>query len=328
MKLRSELVFSRWYMRRVVLLFLLINLSATLPGQQVLLPVKEGSLRFAVIGDSGTGGSGQYEIGRQLARYDQKFPFTMVLMLGDNLYGGESPRDFEKKFERPYQPLLNAGVKFYAALGNHDDPSQQRSYKFFNMNGERFYTFRPKSGIRLFALDSNYMDPKQLEWLETQLQQSGSDWKICFFHHPLYSSGEKHGSSVELRKILEPIFIKYGVNVVFSGHEHFYERIKPQSGIYYFISGAAGQLRRGNVGRTELTAKAFDTDNHFMLVEIAGDEMYFETVSRSGQVVDSGVIARPNSRRATGVAAGKAGTTKTTGVLQTRRKETVSRRPG
>jgi len=301
-------------MRRVVLLFLLINLSATAPGQQVLLPVKEGSVRFAVIGDSGTGGSGQYEIGKQLARYDQKFPFTMVLMLGDNLYGGESPRDFEKKFERPYQPLLNAGVKFYAALGNHDDPSQ-RSYKFFNMNGERFYTFKPKSGIRFFALDSNYMDPKQLEWLETQLQQSGSDWKICFFHHPLYSSGEKHGSAVELRRILEPIFMKYGVSVVFSGHEHFYERIKPQNGIYYFISGAAGKLRKGNVGRTELTAKAFDTDNHFMLVEIAGEEMYFETVSRAGQVVDSGVIVRPNSRRSTGVAAGKAGTMKTTGVL-------------
>jgi hypothetical protein len=327
MKPRTGVVFSKWNMRRVALLFLLLNLSATVSGQQVLLPVKEGSLRFAVIGDSGTGGSAQYEVGRQLALYDQKFPFTMVLMLGDNLYGGESPRDFEKKFERPYQPLLNSGVKFYAALGNHDDPSQ-RSYKFFNMNGERFYTFRPKSGIRFFALDSNYMDPKQLEWLETQLQQSASDWKICFFHHPLYSSGEKHGSSVELRKILEPIFIKYGVNVVFSGHEHFYERIKPQSGIYYFISGAAGQLRRGNVGRTELTAKAFDSDNHFMLVEIAGDEMYFETVSRSGQVVDSGVIARPNSRRATGAAAGKAGTTKATGVLETRRKEATSRRPG
>ncbi len=289
-------------MRRVILFFLLISLSATLPGQQVLLPLKDGSLRFAVIGDSGTGGSAQYEIGGQLARYHQRFPFDMVLMLGDNLYGGESARDFEKKFERPYKPLLDAGVKFYAALGNHDD-SNQRFYRFFNMNGARFYTFRPKNGVRFFALDSNYMDSKQLEWLEKGLQQSGSEWKICFFHHPLYSSGEKHGSAVELRRILEPLFIKYGVSVVFSGHEHFYERIKPQSGIYYFISGAAGQLRKGNVGRTELTAKAFDTDNHFMLVEIAGEEMQFETISRIGQVVDSGAIIRPIGQRSTRVQA-------------------------
>lgn len=289
-------------MRRVVLFFLLSSLPATLPGQQVMLPLKNGSLRFAVIGDSGTGASAQYKIGEQLARYHQGFPFDIVLMLGDNLYGGESARDFQKKFERPYKPLLDAGVKFYAALGNHDDPSQ-RSYRFFNMNGERFYTFQPKNGIRFFTLDSNYLDPKQMVWLEKELKQSGSGWKICLFHHPLYSSGEKHGSALELRRILEPLFIQHGVSVVFSGHEHFYERIKPQGGIYYFISGAAGKLRKGNVRRTELTAKAFDKDNHFMLVEIAGEEMYFEAISRTGQVVDSGLIVRPNGHRSTRVQA-------------------------
>ena len=75
--------------------------------------------------------------------------------------------------------MLDAGVKFYAALGNHDNPNE-RFYKGFNMNGERFYTFKPKAGVRIFALDSNYMDPKQLEWLEKELAASGSDWKICF----------------------------------------------------------------------------------------------------------------------------------------------------
>lgn len=282
-------------MRRIVLLFLLISLSATLAGQQRQLPLKEGSLRLAVIGDSGTGGSAQYQIGQQLVRFHQTFPFEMVLMLGDNLYGGESARDFQKKFERPYKLLLDGSVKFYAALGNHDDPNQ-RSYKSFNMNGRRYYTFRPKEGIRFFALDSNYMDRDQLEWLEQQLRVSGSEWKICFFHHPLYSSGEKHGSAVELRRVLEPLFIKYGVNVVFAGHEHFYERIKPQNGIYYFISGAAGKLRKGNIARDDLLAKGFDTDLHFMLVEIAGDQMYFQTISRTGQTVDSGVVVRPNGR--------------------------------
>ena len=88
-------------------------------------------------------------------------------------------------------------MKFYAALGNHDDPNQ-RFYKPFNMNGERYYSFKPQQGsVRFFALDSNYMDKAQLDWLEKELAASGSDWKICFFHHPLYSSGDKHGSDVD-----------------------------------------------------------------------------------------------------------------------------------
>jgi hypothetical protein len=82
------------------------------------------------------------------------------------------------------------------------------------------------------------------------------------------------------------------VNVAFSGHEHFYERIKPQHGITYFISGAAGSLRANDIRPTELTDRGFDTDFHFMLVEIAGDELYFQAISRTGASIDSGVIRR------------------------------------
>ncbi len=264
--------------------------AATAP---LALPLKEGSLRFAVIGDSGTGEPGQNEIARLLTQWRADFPFEFVLMLGDNIYGRDDPRDYRKKFEEPYRALLDAGVKFYAALGNHDDPNQ-RFYARFNMGGERYYTFKaPKGGARFFALDSNYMDKPQLTWLEKELGASGADWKICFFHHPLYSSGKKHGSSEELRKVLEPVLLKHGVDVVLQGHEHFYERTLPQHGIYYFISGAAGQLRRSNIAKSDLTARGFDQDLHFMLIEIAEDEMHFQTVSRSGQTVDSGSIKRP-----------------------------------
>ena len=92
--------------------------------------------------------------------------------------------------------------------------------------------------------------------------------------------------------LLEPLFIKYGVNVVFSGHDHVYERVKPQKGIYYFVSGAAGQLRAGNMSSSDQTAVAFDRDQSFMVVEIAGSEMFFQAISRTGQTVDSGVIRR------------------------------------
>jgi predicted phosphodiesterase len=270
--------------------FLLALIALPAWCQIVVFPNKPDAARFAVIGDAGTGGKAQYEVGRRMAEYRNGFPFEFVLMAGDNIYGGEKPRDYQRKFEQPYRALLDKGVKFYAALGNHDDP-EQSSYKLFNMNGERYYSFRKKN-IRFIVLDSNYIDPPQLEWLEKELRGAGQDWTILLFHHPLYSSGDRHGSNLALRKVLEPLFVKYGVDVVFSGHDHFYERIKPQHGIYYFVTGAAGKLRRGDIEKTPLTAKGFDQDCSFLLVEVSGDQLCFQAVSRAGKVVDSGVITR------------------------------------
>ena len=108
--------------------------------QDLTLPLKPGSVRFAVIGDMGTGEPPQYELAGKLIEYRQKFPFEFVIMLGDNLYGGDAPADYANKFERPYKLLLDAGVPFYAALGNHDKPNE-RFYKSFNMNGQQYYTY-------------------------------------------------------------------------------------------------------------------------------------------------------------------------------------------
>ena len=158
------------------------------------------------------------------------------------------------------------------------------------MNGKEYYRFT-KGNVAFYSLNSNYMDKTQLKWLEDQLAKDTADWKICFFHHPLYSSGGKHGSDKELRKVVEPLFVKYGVNVVLAGHEHFYERIKPQQGIYYFISGAGGKLREGDVKeRSPLTDKAFDADMSFMLAEVIKNQMYFQVLSRTGATVDSGIL--------------------------------------
>lgn len=255
------------------------------------LPGDEDSVKFAVIGDAGTGGIAQYQIAERMAEARARFPYDFVIMLGDNMYGSEGPRDYLNKFERPYKPLLDADVKFYAALGNHDEPSQC-FYKPFNMDGDRFYTFT-KGDVEFFVLDSTYMSPQQIAWLKKALERSDAKWKIPYMHHPIYSSGERHGSETDLRVLIEPLFVQHGVDVVFAGHEHVYERLKPQQGIAYITEGASAKLRAGNIRvGSSLTAKGFDTDHSFMLVEILKDQMFFETISRRGRIVDSGIITR------------------------------------
>ena len=258
---------------------------------KLALPVKDGSVRFAVIGDTGSGTPKQRDVGNMMVQYRAIFPFEFVLMMGDNLYGGETPQDFVKKFSEPYKALLDSKVKFYATLGNHDQPLQV-NYENFNMNGKEYYRFK-KGNVAFYSLNSNYMDKKQVQWLEDELSRDTSEWKVCFFHHPPYSSAKKHGSDSQLRDVVEPIFVKYGVDVVLTGHDHVYERIKPQKGIYYFVSGAGGQLRSGDVSdASPLTEKSYDRDMHFMLFEVAGDQMYFQAISRTGETIDSGVINR------------------------------------
>jgi predicted phosphodiesterase len=261
------------------------------PAAATALQNDRESVKFAVIGDTGTGGAQQYAIGKLLAGARARFAFEFVIMLGDNIYGSERAADFVRKFEQPYRPLLDAGVRFYASLGNHDDPLQ-RFYALFNMNGNRYYTFERRD-VEFFVLDSTYMTPAQVRWIEDALERSDASWKIAYFHHPLYSSGRRHGSNTRLRAVLEPLFVKYGVDVVFAGHEHFYERVKPQRGIYYFTAGGAARLRKGNIDpKSGLTDRGFDTDNTFMLVEILKDRMAFDTISRQGQIVDSGSLTR------------------------------------
>jgi hypothetical protein len=228
------------------------------------------------------------------------FPYRFVVMLGDNIYDSHTPEDYRLKFERPYKPLLDDGVKFFAVIGNHDVESEMH-YPPFNMGGEPYYTFRPDAtlisdltgnDVQFFMLDTERPDSTQLAWLDRELEKSDARWKIPVFHRPIYSSGRYSSPARIFRSMLEPIFLRHGVKLALSGHEHFYERTKPQRGVTYFISGAAGSLRANDLRRTPLTAAGFDTDYSFMLFEATGDEMHFQSISRTGQSVDYGVIKR------------------------------------
>jgi hypothetical protein len=265
--------------------------AATDAFTPVTFPLAQDSTRFAIIGDSGTGQVPQRQVADQMMRTRETFPFTFVLMMGDNIYGSHGADDMRRKFDDPYNALLGAGVKFYASLGNHDKPTE-RFYAPFNMGGKRYYNFT-RGNAEFFALDSTYMDPAQLDWLRKSLSDSTSPWKICFFHHPLYSNARYHGPDLDLRQRLEPMFETYGVSVVLAGHDHVYERLQPQQGIYYFVLGNSGQLRFRNLRPSRQTLRGFDTDQTFAVFEIVGENLYFQTVSRTGLIVDSDVLVRP-----------------------------------
>lgn len=286
-------------MSRIVgaLLILLVVGMGPLAAPTLTLPNRANTLKFAVLGDSGSGDAGQYGLATQMGAVHQLFAFAFVIMVGDNFYGSQTPSELAKKFDRPYQPLLDAGVTFHAAIGNHDEPFTV-NYPPLNMGGRRYYTY-VRQQVRFFVLDTNIMDGPQLRWFESELQQSTEPWKIAYFHHPLYGNAGRHGSAVDIRVLLEPLLVSFGVAVVFTGHDHVYERLKPQNGVHYFVTGSGGKLRTGDLVPSASTAAGFDREQAFVIVEIDGDALFFQTISRTGVTVDSGMIPRPLRHDAT-----------------------------
>ncbi len=269
-------------------------------AEVLALPRRPGSIKFAAIGDAGRGDRAQYEVSAQMQAFRDVFPYDFVVMLGDNVYDGGTPDDYRRKFELPYKPLLDDDVEFYATIGNHDAVNQP-SYEPFHMGGKRYYTFRADQSllaritdtdVQFFMVDTETLDRTQVAWLDREMAKSRARWKIPIYHRPIYTSGRYAAPARLFRNMLEPVFLRHDVKVALSGHEHFYERIRPQQGITYFISGGAGSLREGDIRRTPLTAKGFDIDYHFMLFEVTRDELFYQAISRTGHSIDSGTVRR------------------------------------
>lgn len=269
--------------------------AAVLPRAVFGAAPAKNSIKFAAIGDFGTGDESQAGIAAQMLRDHKNSPLDLVIAVGDNVYPDGGGRHFEKKFERPYGGLLREGVKFHAVLGNHDvkdGRKDQCQYPNFNMNGQCYYTLKKGDGLaEFFMIDSTDFDMTQTGWLESALKESAAKWKIAVFHHPIYSSAETHGSDLGLRSRIEPLLSRYGVSLVVSGHDHVYERVKPQQGIQYFVTGAGGKVRRNDINmRSPFRAMTFDQDNHYMQIEIEDQQINFQTISRTGSVIDRGAI--------------------------------------
>ncbi|MGE0886876.1 MAG: metallophosphoesterase [Blastocatellales bacterium] len=281
-------------------LFLFLACSLTLIAAGQDNEPKKPSIIFAVIGDSGSGDEAQKAVAQQMVKQRLTKPFEFVLMLGDNIYEKGEAEKIGTHFEEPYKDLLADGVKFYASLGNHDIIKGlmfQTNYKNFNMGGKRYYNFTKSAEngedalVELFALDSNEVDEKQLAWLEESLKASKAKWKVTFCHHSIYSSARMHRPYVKLRAQLEPLYVKYGVDAVFAGHSHCYERVKPQKGVHYFTEGASGEIKKKTLDRkSPLMAAGEDSVNSFLIVELNEDEMKVEAIAADGRLIDSYTI--------------------------------------
>ena len=259
----------------------------TVGGGVLPVPSPRGSVVFAAMGDNGSGDRAQLRVAEAMQRYfTESRRFSFVIMLGDNLYHD----DYTNEFLVPYKGLLDSGVQFYAALGNHDRDSEIH-FKPFNMDDRPYYAFN-KGNIRFAVLDSNQpRSVEQMQWFDKIYGDDDGRWRIAYFHHPPYSSGQHSGQGRdEIRPALEPALVRNKVNVAFAGHEHLYERVAPQQGVRYFVSGGGGRRLYG-VRRSEFDEVAV-SEHHFMVMSVSGDKMFFESIAANGRMLDCGLLWR------------------------------------
>lgn len=291
-----------------------------LPTPDFEVPPKHSDktyVQFLAMGDFGTGRKNQRIVAETMAKKAEQDPVQFVLTLGDNFYphGVTSIRDEQwlTKFENIYDfPSLD--VPFYAILGNHDHHGNINSEIEYTKISHRwrmpeaYYTFVYSLGegtsIQFFALDTtpwanseiqailarpdSLKSRDQMTWLKNELQKSSAIWKIVMGHHPLYSSG-KYGDNEPLIYLLEPLFVRYDVNLYLSGHDHDQELVKSIQGVHYIISGAASKPR--NVawrGITQYAAAGLG----FTWFRVSDEELVVEFINRTGNLDYAYVIRR------------------------------------
>lgn len=280
----------------------LLNTEDLIPGNAPELTLAPDAwtttrdrVRFAALGDNGSGGRQAMAVAKQLAHTYASSPFEFVSLLGDICYYGNFEDRYEDVFRRPMGPLLNAGVGFELAIGNHDADLRHSDEGIEQIEAElrllgtpgRFYSVT-HGPADFFYLDSSVpgvFGPNastQWEWLDDTLASAASQWRVVLLHHPLYSSG-KHGSTVGARERLEPILARHHVDLVFAGHDHHYERTHPQHGVTHLVSG--GGCKTTRVGHDRFTAMA-QSVLHFLLIDIVGDRLTGTCIDADGDVID------------------------------------------
>lgn len=249
-------------------------------------------VRFAVFGDSGSKSDGQLAVRDQLAQ----LPFDLLLHTGDVAYEAGSLNALERSFFDVYEDYLRS-IPVYPTTGNHDyrTASAEPFRQVFALpdsdgssSGERWYSF-DFGDVHFAALDTEWELGPQAEWLARDLEQNQQPWTIVYLHRPPFSSGE-HGSNLAVRSAFVPLFERYGVQLVFAGHDHDYERTIPINGVTYVVTGGGGRGTRA-VGTSSFTAFSEDT-LHFVHGTVDGDSLVLHAIDATGQQFDSLRLSR------------------------------------
>jgi hypothetical protein len=251
-------------------------------------PESTEPVRILAFGDSGGGGGDQYALLEQM----YTVPFDLMIHTGDIAYDDGTIEQYEDNVFGVYADLFRH-IPFMPASGNHDYRTLQAApfRDVFNLpgdNGEKWYSY-DYGRVHFAALDTEADYKTQAAWLDKDLSENKLPWKIVYLHKPPYSSG-MHGSDTSLRNALAPVLKKHGVQLLLAGHDHNYERIKPQDGTAYVVTGGGGIGTR-SVGTSSFTELSDDVI-HFLYLEVGVDELVMHAIDAPGREFDSMVVPR------------------------------------
>jgi 3',5'-cyclic AMP phosphodiesterase CpdA len=243
-------------------------------------------VRLAVAGDTGDAGSRLDETGLAMASIAKNDPFDLMLLLGDCVYPYGDPGRVEELVYEPFAPVLSSGTDLLAILGNHDVMKGRGDAELEAMGIDSRWWSVERDGLFLVGLDSTQAgDAEQHRWLERTLASDAAQsarWRVVALHHPPYSAGYQ-GSSREARAAFSPLFERYHVQLVLSGHDHDYQRSVPIGGVTYVVSGAGADTRR--TGEADFTAVSFSW-HHFLDVGVFADRLVVRAVNQERRVAD------------------------------------------
>jgi hypothetical protein len=254
-------------------------------------PSRDSNRTIGVLafGDSGAGSSDQYSLLGQM----EDVPYEVMIHTGDLAYESGTLSEIEHNVFDVYSDLFRH-IPFYPASGNHDystlsgAPFRSVFALPENGNDEKWYSY-DWGRIHFVALDTESDYETQMTWLDADLSATTLPWKIVYLHRPPYSSGN-HGSDTRLRNLIAPILESRGVQLLLSGHDHHYERMTPQNGVQYIVTGGGG---RGtySTGTSAFTAFS-ESVIHYVYLEVKPDEAVLHAIDAEGTEFDSVVVPR------------------------------------
>jgi 3',5'-cyclic AMP phosphodiesterase CpdA len=197
------------------------------------------------------------------------------------IYEFGDPALIDKVVIEPYSGTLDNGTTLAPVLGNHDVRMGAGDEIMTALGARQRWYSAADERLLLVVLDSTRPnDSEQLEFLDKTLASANSDWIVVALHHPPFSAGY-HGSDSAIQDMFVPIFEEHGVDVVFAGHDHDYQRSRPINGITYVVTGAGAKLRpTGSLAFTVVSASV----PHFVSLDVRPGSLTVEAIAASGVI--------------------------------------------